>query len=220
MSRYIQCELPERFDHLTMMLDGMALSHLRNEISSETHLVDLLENSNPGDVVAFGNFRDSMTCILDSEMNLIQNMDDGGEGFLSIPSNISDFVENPIDFYRNLAICTIALNENHPLLKNMFSEEGYLCMMDLLRVDSTTPVGQVHIVYSHPAFKAALSQQDDEEWSSAQVLHSHPSIPKFVVVEFQYGRIKFEFESIQDTKVAEQLKEVRENVLKQLTDTE
>jgi len=62
------------------------------------------EDYNFGDLVSFSSYRDIATFIIGNDGILIQNPDNGMDGYLSIPIEISEYFDNVTEHYKNVEV--------------------------------------------------------------------------------------------------------------------
>ncbi|CEL96691.1 unnamed protein product [Vitrella brassicaformis CCMP3155] len=93
-------------------LDGASVFHVLKVLSLERHLAAL----RLGDVVCFGNYRDSGAAIVTEDFTLIENPDHGGEGFLTVPLRVTRLFPDPLAKYRHIRVCTMEFAPSSPAL--------------------------------------------------------------------------------------------------------
>uniref|UniRef100_A0A0G4F119 F-box domain-containing protein n=1 Tax=Chromera velia CCMP2878 TaxID=1169474 RepID=A0A0G4F119_9ALVE len=72
-----------------------------------------------GDVLALGNFRDVGSAFVGLDFRLISNPDFSGEGYLTVPLSLSAVLEDPLEKFRSVQVCTFQLPFWSPILSEL-----------------------------------------------------------------------------------------------------
>ena len=82
------------------------------DINNISQMSDHVKKYNYGDLVAFSDYRDTETCIIGKEGNLIPNPDYSGSGYLTIPYEITKYLDNAVEKYSNVDASYIDLRHD------------------------------------------------------------------------------------------------------------
>lgn len=80
-----------------------------DDINNISQMSDHVKKYNYGDLVAFSDYRDTGTFIIGKEGNLIGNPDYSGSGYLTIPYEITQHLNNAVEKYSDVDVSNIDL---------------------------------------------------------------------------------------------------------------
>ena len=90
----------------------------KNNITNVSQLSDNVKNYNFGDLVAFSEYRDTCTYIIGKNGELINNPDYSGSGYLTIPYEITQYLYDAVNKYKNIDPTYIDLRSDDKFIKD------------------------------------------------------------------------------------------------------
>ena len=93
---------------------------------------------NFGDLISFSSYRDTGTIIIGKNGKLIANPDYSGSGYLTIPYEITQYLNDATNKYKNLEVNCIDLRYDDKFLKDNFGEISQSWNFKFTRIEENT----------------------------------------------------------------------------------